>query len=289
MFPRHLIAKHHYRMQEFVIQNSKGNDVTTSLIVAQVFGKNHKDVLRDIEKLSCSDDFRERNFAHTPYTHPQNGQVYHYYEMTKDGFSFLVMGYTGAKAGEFKERFIAEFNKREAMLKSDDYILMRSQQILQGRLELAEKNLRKVTAEKEQLRLTAETQEQQLKEQAPKVDYYDKVIDSTGLQTTNMIASCFGISPIKLNKLLCAWGVQYKQSGCYFLYAKYRDKGYAEHKPYAYVDSSGETKTRQHMFWTERGKQFIIDLYTLKAKEERVKRTLGKQEVGQVKKEEAAL
>lgn len=197
-------------MQEFVIQNSKGNDVTTSLIVAQVFGKNHKDVLRDIEKLSCSDDFRVRNFAHTPYTHPQNGQVYHYYEMTKDGFSFLVMGYTGAKAGEFKERFIAEFNKREAMLKSDDYILMRSQQILQGRLELAEKNLRKVTAEKEQLRLTAETQEQQLKEQAPKVDYYDKVIDSTGLQTTNMIASCFGISPIKLNKLLCAWGVQYK-------------------------------------------------------------------------------
>lgn len=211
------------------------------------------------------------------------------YEMTKDGFSFLVMGYTGAKAGEFKERFIAEFNKREAMLKSDDYILMRSQQILQGRLELAEKNLRKVTAEKEQLRLTAETQEQQLKEQAPKVDYYDKVIDSTGLQTTNMIASCFGISPIKLNKLLCAWGVQYKQSGCYFLYAKYRDKGYAEHKPYAYVDSNGETKTRQHMFWTERGKQFVIDLYTLKAKEERAKRALGKQDAGQVKKEEAAL
>ena len=54
---------------ELVIQNSNGNDVTTSLIVAQVFGKNHKDVLRDIEKLSCSEDFRVRNFAHTPYTH----------------------------------------------------------------------------------------------------------------------------------------------------------------------------------------------------------------------------
>lgn len=276
-------------MQELVIQNSTGNDVTTSLIVAEVFGKEHNKVCRDIENLSCSEQFRVANFGEATFENSKTGQLHKMYEMTKDGFSFLVMGYTGAKAGEFKERFIAEFNKREAMLKSDDYILMRSQQILQGRLELAEKNLRKVTAEKEQLRLTAETQEQQLKEQAPKVDYYDKVIDSTGLQTTNMIASCFGISPIKLNKLLCAWGVQYKQSGCYFLYAKYRDKGYAEHKPYAYVDSSGETKTRQHMFWTERGKQFIIDLYTLKAKEERVKRTLGKQEVGQVKKEEAAL
>ena len=276
-------------MQELVIQNSTGNDVTTSLIVAEVFGKEHNKVCRDIENLSCSEQFRVANFGEATFENSKTGQLHKMYEMTKDGFSFLVMGYTGAKAGEFKERFIAEFNKREAMLKSDDYILMRSQQILQGRLELAEKNLRKVTAEKEQLRLTAETQEQQLKEQAPKVDYYDKVIDSTGLQTTNMIASCFGISPIKLNKLLCAWGVQYKQSGCYFLYAKYRDKGYAEHKPYAYVDSNGETKTRQHMFWTERGKQFIIDLYTLKAKEERVKRALGKQEAGQVKKEEAAL
>lgn len=276
-------------MQELVIQSSTGNDVTTSLIVAEVFGKEHNKVCRDIENLSCSEQFRVANFGEATFENSKTGQLHKMYEMTKDGFSFLVMGYTGAKAGEFKERFIAEFNKREAMLKSDDYILMRSQQILQGRLELAEKNLRKVTAEKEQLRLTAETQEQQLKEQAPKVDYYDKVIDSTGLQTTNMIASCFGISPIKLNKLLCAWGVQYKQSGCYFLYAKYRDKGYAEHKPYAYVDSNGETKTRQHMFWTERGKQFIIDLYTLKAKEERAKRALGKQDAGQVKKEEAAL
>lgn len=276
-------------MQELVIQSSTGNDVTTSLIVAEVFGKEHNKVCRDIENLSCSEQFRVANFGEATFENSKTGQLHKMYEMTKDGFSFLVMGYTGAKAGEFKERFIAEFNKREAMLKSDDYILMRSQQILQGRLELAEKNLRKVTAEKEQLRLTAETQEQQLKEQAPKVDYYDKVIDSTGLQTTNMIASCFGISPIKLNKLLCAWGVQYKQSGCYFLYAKYRDKGYAEHKPYAYVDSNGETKTRQHMFWTERGKQFVIDLYTLKAKEERAKRALGKQEAGQVKKEEPAL
>lgn len=136
-------------MAELVIQNSNGNDVTTSLIVAEVFGKNHKDVLRDIERLSCSDDFRVRNFAHTPYTHPQNGQVYHYYEMTKDGFSFLVMGYTGTKAGEFKERFINEFNRREALLKNDDYILMRSQQILQKRLEASEEKIKKLEVEKQ--------------------------------------------------------------------------------------------------------------------------------------------
>lgn len=90
-------------MTELVKINSAGKDVTTSLIVAQVFGKEHKNVLRDIENLSCSDTFRRLNFEHTPYVHPQNGQTYKMYEMTKDGFSFLVMGYTGERAGQFKE------------------------------------------------------------------------------------------------------------------------------------------------------------------------------------------
>lgn len=134
---------------------------------------------------------------------------------------------------------------------------------------------------------TIEIQSKELKAQAPKVDYYDHVLDSTGLQTVNMIASCFGISPIKLNKLLCQWGIQYKQSGTYFLYAKYRDKGYAEHKPYPYIDSKGETKTRQHMFWTEKGKQFIIELYTDKAKAERARKALNEQKLEQSKEREA--
>lgn len=140
-----------FHMAELVIQNSNGNDVTTSLIVAEVFGKEHSKVMRDIENLSCSESFRVANFGYTPYTHPQNGQVYHYYEMTKDGFSFLVMGYTGAKAGEFKERFINEFNKREMMLKDDDYILMRSQQILQKRLEASEEKIKELEAEKQSI------------------------------------------------------------------------------------------------------------------------------------------
>ena len=150
-------------MNDLVFQNSNGNDVTTSLIVAEVFGKEHSKVMRDIENLSCSESFRVANFGYTPYTHPQNGQVYHYYEMTKDGFSFLVMGYTGTKAGEFKERFINEFNKREAMLKNDDYILMRSQQILQKRLEASEQKIKQLEAETEQQQATIELQEKEIK------------------------------------------------------------------------------------------------------------------------------
>lgn len=107
-------------MSELVFQNSNGNDVTTSLLIAEVFGKEHNKVVRDIESLSCSEFFRAANFGVSFIIRdlPNGGHKQErYYEMTKDGFSFLVMGYTGAKAGEFKEKFINEFNRRDALLK----------------------------------------------------------------------------------------------------------------------------------------------------------------------------
>jgi phage antirepressor YoqD-like protein len=115
--------------------------------------------------------------------------------------------------------------------------------------------------EKEKLQLIAHEQEEQLKIQAPKVEYHDKVLSSQGYLTTNMIASCLGMTSIKLNKLLCSWGIQYKESSTYYLYSKFRDKGYAVHKPYPYTDSDGNIKTRQQMYWTETGKQFILSTY----------------------------
>lgn len=118
--------------------------------------------------------------------------------------------------------------------------------------------------EKERLQLVNIEQEHQLKLQAPKVEYHDKVLSSEGYLTVNMIADCLGISAIKLNKLLCEWDVQYYESKTYHLKAKYRDKGYVVHRPHPYVDSQGNIKTRQQMYWTELGKQFILDLYNKK-------------------------
>ena len=118
--------------------------------------------------------------------------------------------------------------------------------------------------EKERLLLTAAEQERQLKESAPKVEYYDKCLESKGYLTVNMIAADLGVSHIKLNKLLCDWGVQYKQTDTYFLTSRYRNMGYTVHRPWAYTDSNGQIKTRQHMYWTEIGKKFIIELYHTK-------------------------
>lgn len=102
-------------MNELVIQR-KDEAVTTSLKVAEMFHKRHDLVLRDIRALDCSDEFRLLNFAESKYTNEQNKRLPMYY-ITKDGFTFLVMGYRGKKAAEFKEAYIKEFNKMESFLK----------------------------------------------------------------------------------------------------------------------------------------------------------------------------
>lgn len=97
--------------------NKEEVTVVTSLDIAETFEKRHADVLRDIEKLECSKEFRERNFALSSYKSSQNKTLPMYY-ITKDGFVLLVMGYTGAKAMKFKEAYIKQFNAMERMLRN---------------------------------------------------------------------------------------------------------------------------------------------------------------------------
>lgn len=93
--------------------------VTTSLSVAKFFNKQHKNVIQRIESLNCSDDFTSANFsALVQKVNSPNGATRNskYYEMTKDGFIFLVMGFTGKKAALLKEAYINAFNQMAQQL-----------------------------------------------------------------------------------------------------------------------------------------------------------------------------
>lgn len=87
----------------------------TSLDVAETFGKEHKHVLRDIRELGCSEEFNQSNFGPISYTDTLNRKQ-DAVVMTRDGFTLLVMGYTGELAMKFKEAYIRQFNAMEAAL-----------------------------------------------------------------------------------------------------------------------------------------------------------------------------
>lgn len=102
-----------------IISLNHGQPMTTSLKVAEVFGKRHDNVLRKLESLECSQDFRLLNFEETfqdvdmPKGATKRTPVWN---MTKDGFIFLVMGFTGKQAAAIKEAYINAFNWMAAQL-----------------------------------------------------------------------------------------------------------------------------------------------------------------------------
>ncbi|EKQ4324956.1 Rha family transcriptional regulator [Escherichia coli] len=96
-----------------------GQAVTSSLAVADFFSKRHDDVLKKIRILDCSPEFCARNFAETSIlVHQPNGGTRKLpcYHITRDGFAFLAMGFTGKRAAQFKEAYINAFNQMEKQL-----------------------------------------------------------------------------------------------------------------------------------------------------------------------------
>ncbi|EKS3882433.1 Rha family transcriptional regulator, partial [Escherichia coli] len=98
-----------------------------SLAVADFFSKRHDDVLKKIRILDCSPEFCARNFAETSIlVHQPNGGTRKLpcYHITRDGFAFLAMGFTGKRAARFKEAYINAFNQMEKNLSGADAVDM---------------------------------------------------------------------------------------------------------------------------------------------------------------------
>lgn len=132
-------------MQDLTIVFENNNEaVTSSRLVAEYFHKRHDTVIRAIENLNCSEEFNRHNFAEITYT-DSRGRKQPEYLMTKDGFTILAMGFTGAKAMQFKESYINAFNKMEHLLKENTTILQLEKRIQE--LEQANKPFKKVTEE----------------------------------------------------------------------------------------------------------------------------------------------
>lgn len=127
-----------------------GKAVTTSRKVAEIFEKQHKDILRAIRELELPKDYRERNFAPSVYEqpNPSGGKSIQQpeYLITRDGFTILAMGFTGKKAMQFKIAYIEAFNAMEAQLK--ECSVSRPVEITTSTAALIEKiNLRLIAGE----------------------------------------------------------------------------------------------------------------------------------------------
>lgn len=134
-------------MELVQFEQSKNQIVVSSIDIARDFTKEHKVVLRSIENLVAQNCAAKSMFYETTYEN--RGKQYPMYLMNRDGFSLLVMGFTGKDALEWKVKYIQAFNEMEQKLNSPEFIVKKAMTYLQdrcNRLEMeAKENLPKVT------------------------------------------------------------------------------------------------------------------------------------------------
>lgn len=120
--------------------------------------------------------------------------------------------------------------------------------------------LKEERAKRKALELENQVKDQQIAELQPKASYYDLVLQCKDLLSMTEIAKDYGMSAKKMNKLLHELGVQFNQSGVWFLYAKYQGKGYTQTKTQNYNKPDGTQGAKTHMYWRQKGRLFLYEL-----------------------------
>src|SRR5574344_626916 len=161
--------------------------MTTSLIIAEVFGKEHKNVMAKIKEKQGL--FGGLNFKPSSYINEQNKEQ-PMYLLDRDFATYLIMGFTGTKADEWKLKYIDAFNKMEEELKSQSNSALPM-------------NYRDAVAQLLEQIDRADKLEEENKVLLPKADYHDEVLNKDGLITTTVIAKDLGFSSaVKLNQVM---------------------------------------------------------------------------------------
>lgn len=210
-------------MQEIVFRGNDNQALTTSVIVAEKFGKEHKNVLEAIRNLfttavkSLNVDYQQLTkmftLAETEMPMPVGGGVKKLplYVMNRDGFTLLTMGFTGAKALSFKLEYMNAFNAMEQQIRQSSGVPQTFAQAL-------------MLAAKQQEQI--EAQQKQLEMQQPKVDFFDAVAESKTAIDIKAVANTLHFKNIGRNKLFEILRNKKILMGNNLPYQKYVDCGY---------------------------------------------------------------
>ena len=227
--------------------SENGQVVVSSREVAENFGKEHRNVMRDVENIMSQGVLKNEQtpmFFKTEYTHEQNGQTYPMYLMNRDGFTLLAMGFTGKEALEWKIKYIDAFNQMEQKLtnpepESTEMLLSRALIAANSVIDTERKKVKALEAENAKMK--------------PDSDYAKAMLLSDESLTTTQIAMNYGMSARKLNQILRGLGIQHTVNKQWIPYQKYLGNGYVVGHPIELPNG----KTKEVTRWTRAGQKFI--------------------------------
>ena len=260
-------------MNEIVYRGDSNQPLTNSKLVAEVFEKEHKNVMQSIRKLmegTAQNSAVRQMFSESTYLNEQNKEQ-PMFIMNQDGFTLLAMGFNGKKAMEFKLKYIEAFNAMKRQIEQS------KPSVPQNYLE-ALKSLVKSEDEKQQLALENKQQQEtiltiskenmelgnKITEMLPKVSYYDRILQSNATMTITQIAQDYGMSAIAMNKELEAMKIQHKVRGQWILFTQFLKGGYVHSRAVDIIRKDGQHDVKYNTEWTTKGRIFLYE--SLKAK-----------------------
>lgn len=237
-----------------VVRIVDGEVFANSRDVASYFGKQHRHVLEAIDNLIAQEaDLGLRNFRQTPYIEPQNGQTYRSYEMDRDGFTLLAMGFTGSKALKWKLAYIEAFNTMELELRRrtspDPMQMLNDPAAMRGLL---------LTYTEKVIALEGRVAEMQ-----PSVEALERIAVADGSLCITDAAKTLQVRPKDLFQYLRSHGWIYRRPGTDtdIAYQSKLVSGVLEHKTTTVYRSDGSEKVTTQVRVTPKGLTVLAKVF----------------------------
>lgn len=236
----------------------------TSLQIAEITGKAHKDIMRAIRNMEPAwEKVQERKFAlmqEEVETNNGGHKMRPYFSLNKEECLYI--------ATKFNDEARAKLIKRWKELEEQH----QKPSVPQNYLE-ALKSLVKAEEEKQQLALENKQKDEtiitiskanvelgnKITEMLPKVSYYDRILQSNATMTITQIAQDYGMSAIAMNKELESMRIQHKERGQWILYAQFLKGGYVHSRAVDIIRKDGRHDVKYNTEWTTKGRIFLYE------------------------------
>lgn len=181
--------------------------------------------------------------------------------VNEDGLYDVILDSRKPEAKQFRKWVTGEV--LPAIRKSGGYMIEKEEspeETMSRALLIAQDTLARQKQRLEMLQTQTNLQNTQLQIAAPKVEYYDAVLQSTSVYVADQIAKELGMTAISMNKKLCSMGILMKRNGQWVLSAKHCNSGLTKTKTHQYTKTDGSVGTNCITVWTEKGRKFLFEL-----------------------------
>ena len=181
--------------------------------------------------------------------------------VNEDGLYDVILDSRKPEAKQFRKWVTGEV--LPAIRKSGGYMIEKEEspeETMSRALLIAQDTMLRQKQRLDMLQAQNNLQSTQLQIVAPKVEYYDSVLQSSSVYVADQIAKELGMTAVSMNKKLCALGILMKRNSQWVLSAKHCNSGLTKTKTHQYTKTDGSVGTNCITVWTEKGRKFLFEL-----------------------------